>query len=317
MYKFISLTALSLLSIIACKSSDNKETNTTTNSPANNNNINSLQTQIEKIIAQKNATVGVSIIGNNAKDIISINADQHFPMQSVFKFHIALAVLAEVDKGKFSLDQNIKVSKDQLFPAPSWSPLRDENPDGGNFTIRKLIQYAVSLSDNSACDILISLLGTPKTIETYIKSVGINDIQIIHNEQVMQAAWDNMFENWTSPKAASQTLQLFYENKNNLLSKASHEFFWQTNKETSTGPNRLKGQLPEGTVVAHKTGTSGTHEETGISGAINDIGIVFLPNNQYFIISVFVTNSKENAETNDKIIADIAKAAYDFYTSHQ
>jgi beta-lactamase class A/beta-lactamase class A VEB len=61
-------------------------------------------------------------------------------------------------------------------------------------------------------------------------------------------------------------------------------------KETETGKNRLKGQLPRGTIVAHKTGTSGTNKTTGITAAVNDIGIVFLPNGGHFFISVFANN---------------------------
>jgi len=100
-----------------------------------------------------------------------------------------------------------------------------------------------------------------------------------------------------------------------LLSNESYGFFWQTMKETKTGKNRLKGQLPEGTVVAHKTGWSGTHKETGITAAVNNIGIVFMPNGEHFFISIFVTESTENFETNEKIISDIGKATYDFYTT--
>lgn len=71
--------------------------------------------------------------------------------------------------------------------------------------------------------------------------------------------------------------------------------------------------MPDEIIVAHKTGWSGTNKETGITAAVNDIGIVFLPNGDYFIISVFVSESKENFDTNEKIIADIAKAPFDFY----
>lgn len=278
------------------------------------NNIDSLRSKIEQIISGKNAVVGVSIIGSNGKDTISINGDRRFPMQSVFKFHIAFAVLSEVDKCNLSLDRTIEIKKDDLLPENFWSPLRDENPNGGSFTIARLIQYSVSYSDNSACDILIRLIGTPKTVEQYIKTIGIEDIQITFNEEEMQSKWENMFENWTTPRAASKTLKIFYENKNQLLSKNSYNFFWKANIETTTGRNRIKGQLPEGTVVAHKTGWSGTNKETGITAAVNDIGIVFLPNGEYFIISVFVSESKEDFDNNEKIIADIAKAAYDFYT---
>ena len=84
-------------------------------------------------------------------------------------------------------------------------------------------------------------------------------------------------------------------------------------KGTKTGKNRLRGQLPQGTVVAHKTGWSGRHKETGITAAVNNVGIVFLPNGKYFTISVFVTDSKEDFETNEKIVADIAKAAWDYF----
>lgn len=301
MTRLIKLAVLLLLLVTSCKAPNNK--------------TDLLRKKIEQIVSDKNAVVGVSIIGNDGKDTLSLHGDRHFPMQSVFKFHIALAVLSEIDKGKLSLDQKIEIGKDELFLEDFWSPLRDENPNGGSFTIEKLIQYSVSHSDNTACDVLIRLIGTPKTVEEYIKKSGIQDIQIAFNEEEMQANWENMFQNWTTPKAASETLKKFYENKNNLLSKRSYDFFWKTNIETTTGKNRIKGQLPEATIVAHKTGWSGTNKETGITGAVNNIGIVFLPNGEYFIISVFVSESKENFETNEKIIADIAKATYDYYTT--
>jgi beta-lactamase class A len=277
-------------------------------------NANVLKQTILQILANKNATVGVSLIANNGMDTIAINGNKHMPMQSVFKFHIALAVLAEIDKGKLAIDKKIEIKKNQLLPQDVWNPLRDDHPNGGTFTIKELIQYSVSHSDNLACDILIKLIGTPKTVEEYIKSNGIADIQITYNEKDMQAKWENMYQNWTTAIAASKTLELFYNNKNNLLSTNSYNFFWTTNKETSTGKNRIKSQLPSKTIIAHKTGYSGTNKATGITGAVNDIGIVFLPNGQYFILSVFVSQSKEDLATNEKIIADIAKAAYDYYS---
>jgi beta-lactamase class A/beta-lactamase class A VEB len=274
-----------------------------------------LRNQIEQIVAGKDALVGVSIIGNHGADTLSIHGNRRFPMQSVFKFHIGLAIMAEVDKGRLSLDEAIDIGKDDFLPAEFWSPLRDEHPEGGRFTMRTLLEYSVSHSDNTACDVLIARHGSPRTVQDYIRKSGIEEIQITFNEQVMQSRWENMFENWTTPNAASETIRLFYENHGPLLSEASHEFFWAINKQTTTGKNRIKGLLPEGTVVAHKTGWSGTHPETGIIAAVNDIGIVFLPDGEYFILSVFVSESKESFETNERIIADIAKAAYDHFAA--
>jgi beta-lactamase class A len=273
-----------------------------------------LKQKIRQIIASKNVVVGVSISDNRGKEVLSFNGKRHFPFQSVFKFHIALAVLSEIDKGNFSLDQKIEIQKKDLLP-DLWSPLREENPDGGSFPISKLIEYSVSLSDNVGCDALLRLLGGPKVVEEYFKKNKFKDISIKLNEEDLQKNWDLMIQNWTTPKASNKVLSAFYDNKKKLLSKSSYDFIWKTMRETSTGVDRLKGQLPENTVVAHKTGSSGTNKQTGITAAVNDIGIIFLPNGQHFFISVFVTDSKENAETNEKIIADIGKAAWDYFVS--
>ena len=126
----------------------------------------------------------------------------------------------------------------------------------------------------------------------------------------MHKDWDAQFSNWTTPKAATDLLVAFYTK--NILSDSSFNFLLKTMIETSTGKNRIKGQLPEGTIVAHKTGSSGTNDE-GITAASNDIGIVTLPNGNHFAIAVFVSKSKENDETNEKIISDIAKVTWDYF----
>ena len=269
----------------------------------------SLRQKIQQIISTKNAVVGVSIIGNNGKDTVSINGEKHFPMQSVFKCHIALAVLSQIDKGKFSLDQKIEILQKDLLPN-LYSPLREDHPNGATLPISKILEYTVSMSDNVGCEVLLRLIGGPQVVEEYFIKNGFKDISIKINEEVMQANWDLQFKNWTTPKAANETLARFYSNKAKLLSPISYDFIWKTMKETGTG--RIKEQLPKETVVAHKTGTSGANKE-GLAAAVNDIGIVFLPNNNYFFIDVFVTNSKEDADTNEKIIADIAKVTWDYF----
>ena len=270
-----------------------------------------LRQNIQHIISTKNAEVGVSISGNNGRDTLSINGDKHFPMQSVFKFPIALAVLSEIDNGKFSLNQKIQIEQKDLLP-DLYSPIREKYPQGANLTISEIIEYTVSKSDNVGCDILLRLIGGPKIVEDYFVRNNFKDISIKINEEVMQNNWDLQFQNWTTPKTANEVLSSFYDNNKKLLSIKSHDFIWNVMKETETGKDRIKGQLPKGTIVAHKTGWSGTNKE-GITAAVNDIGIVFLPKGQPIIISVFVTNSREDALTNEKIIADIAKATWDYF----
>ena len=273
---------------------------------------NSLRQEIQRIVSAKNAVVGVSIAGSDGKEILSVNGDRRFPLQSVFKFHIALVMLSEIDKGKFSLDQKIKIEKKDLLPN-LYSPLREKYPDGASLPISEILQLTVSASDNVGCDVLLRLLGGAEAVERYFIKNKFKDVAIKFNEETQQANWDLQFQNWTTPKAANKVLSSFYDNKRKLLSKNSYDFIWKAMRDTETGRNRLRGQLPKETVVAHKTGSSGTNRTTGITAAVNDIGIVFLPNGRHFFISVFVTDSKENAATNEKIIADISKAVWDYF----
>lgn len=274
--------------------------------------IDSLKNKIEQIIKTKDASVGVSIHGIENNEFLDINGEKHFPMQSVFKFHIALAVLNQVDKGKLKLDEEIFISKKELLPN-TWSPIREAYPEANvKLTLAEIIRYTVAQSDNNGCDILLRKIGGPKRVEKYIRKLGVKNISIKHNEEEMHKNWNAQFSNWTTPKAATDLLIKFYEGK--VLSKNSFDFLWKVMIETSTGKNRIKGQLPEGTIVAHKTGSSGKNEK-GITAASNDIGIVTLPNGNHFAIAVFISNSRKTEETNERIISDITKAAWDYFTA--
>ena len=271
-----------------------------------------LRRKIEDIIASKKATVGVAVLNIENKDTLSINGNVHFPMQSVFKFHIALAVLDGVDKGKFKLKQKIFIKKKDLLPN-TWSPMRDKYPNGNVYlSLAEILQFTVSQSDNNGCDILIRLLGGTQVIDDYIHGIGIKDFSIKTNEEEMHKDWNVQFTNWTTPFAAVEALKTAFEKK--ILSPKSHKFLWKAMTETSTGKNKIKGQLPLGTVVGHKTGYSGANAQ-GLTAVTNDIGIVTLPNGNHFAVSVFVSMSTEKEAVNDRIIADITKAVWDYFNN--
>jgi len=273
--------------------------------------IGSLRQKIEQVLSTKNAKVGVSIIGDSGKDSLSINGSGHFPFQSVYKLFIALEILSKIDKGRFSLSQKIEISKKDLLPN-LYSPIRDKYPNGATLAMSEILEYMVSESDNVACDVLLRQTGGPQVVEDYFYKNGFKDLSIRTNEELQQSNWDLQFQNWITPKEANDVLVSFYNNDKILLSKKSYDFIWKVMKETKTGGKRLKGQLPERTMVAHKTGSSGTNKDS-VTAAVNDIGVIFMPNGKHYFISVFITNSKENGETNEKIISDISKATWDYF----
>jgi beta-lactamase class A len=275
--------------------------------------IDSLQRRIERLCASENATVGVAVAALEGGEAFSVNAEKHFPMQSVYKFHLALAVLHRVDRAELSLQQKVFVFKADLLPK-TWSLLREKYPEGNiALSLDELLRYTVSQSDNNGCDILFKLLGGTDTVNAYIHSLGINDVAIAATEQEMHRAWNVQYTNWSTPVAAMNLLKQFYQG--NILSQSSREYLLQLMTETSTGPSRVKGLLPTETIVAHKTGSSGTNEK-GISAAVNDIGIITLPDGDHIALAVFVSNSSEDEKRNDQTIAIIAKAVWDYFTVH-
>ncbi|MDE6452366.1 MAG: class A beta-lactamase-related serine hydrolase, partial [Odoribacter sp.] len=117
--------------------------------------------------------------------------------------------------------------------------------------------------------------------------------------------------NHTSLSAALELLEKFTGKI--LLSAPHQEFLEKTMLETTTGADKLKGLLPPGTPVGHKTGSS-DRNTNGLKAADNDMGFVVLPDGRHFTIAVFVMDSMEDDKTNASIIAQIAKAAYDYYS---
>ena len=270
-----------------------------------------LKKEINQIIKGKNATVGVSVLDFENNKSISINGNKHLPMLSVFKFHIALTVLDQVDQGKLSLDQNILIKKSELL-LNTWSPIREKYPDGNiEMPLSELIKYTVAQSDNNGCDILLRLIDGTETVQNFINSKGIKNFQIKADEEKMHQGYEFMYWNWTTTNASNTLLKKFYDGK--TVAKNSTDFLMKTMLETNTGANKIVAQLPKGTWIAHKTGSSGK-DEKGLTVAENDIGIITLSNGKHYALSVFVSDSTESEATNTKMVADISKIVFDYFS---
>jgi len=268
-----------------------------------------LQKTIENIIQGKRAKIGVAIIPEEGRKYVEINGDTQYPMQSVYKFHLALAILDMTDKGKISLDKDIYVTDEDLNP-DTYSPMLKKYTGGKAYIpVRELLRYAITESDNNASDILFKLAGGPTQVNHYISSTGVNNINIAATEKKMRRVPLAQYSNWSTPMAAAKLLEKFYGGE--LLMESSNSLLWDMLAKTVTGPKRIKALLPQEAVVAHKTGTG--IREKGVMSACNDIGIVKFPDGRHFTIAVFITGSKESDETNERIIGEIAKAAWDYY----
>ena len=272
----------------------------------------SLRTKIAGIIEQTQGRVGVFIEDIENKDTLTLNNNVHYPMQSVFKFPLALAVLGKVDKGIFTLNQKIHLKKKDLLPN-TWSPIREKYPDGNiDIPLSELLNYTVLLSDNNGCDILFRLVGGPAKVDQFVRSLGISEMAIVANEEEMHKDWAVQYKNWTTPAAMGQLLCKFVSDS--ILSTTSKDYLWNVMVATTTGAKRIKGQLPAETIVAHKTGSSGVNDN-GVAAATNDVGVIMLPNGHHLVIVILVSDSFDDENTRDGIISGIAKAAWDYYST--
>ena len=266
-----------------------------------------LRNQIEQIAAAAKGRVGVAAVVLETGATVSLNSHDHFPMQSVYKLPISMAVLKQVDAGKIKLDQKVSVTKKDFVRAGQNSPIRNKYPNGTEITVNELLRYAISESDGTASDVLMKLAGGPGAIQAYLTELKITDLTVLNTEKEIGQDWETQYRNWASPEAAVALLRALHERRG--LSESAHDLLLKFMIESTPGPKRLKGFLPAGPIVAHKTGTSGT--ENGITAATNDIGIITLPNGKHLAIAVFVSDSPADEATREDVIAKIAKAVWE------
>ncbi|PJJ79894.1 class A beta-lactamase [Mucilaginibacter auburnensis] len=265
-----------------------------------------IQQQITDIARDAKGIVSFTALNLETRDSVSYHGEGQMVMQSVMKFPIALAVLHEVERGKFSLDQTFKISDRDMHHKNG--PLFEKYPKGVNIPLSELLTYMVSYSDNNACDILLDKIGGVKPVMDNLRRLRVKGIVVDASELDMSAAWEVQYTNWCKPAAMVQLLDVFYQGK--ALDKANTDTLIKKMLQTTTGPKQIKGLLPQGTVVAHKTGRSNTNAE-GVTAATNDVGIITLPNGQHLAIAIFIGNSTADLDTRESVIARITKALWD------
>lgn len=306
MYRLSALVVIMLLTIQSRSEADNR---CDSDLPFTKTEIKQLKRDIENVIADKDATVGVAIETDEC-ELLTLNRNTRFPLMSVFKFHIALAVLDKLDKNGTPLDSLIFIEKSRLSHS-TYSPIVKKFPNQDlTLSIGELIRYSVSHSDNNACDLLIEYMGGISKVEEYITGLGVRGFRLSVNERIMHDDIMKQYANWSTPRSVISLMKIFLHKS--LFSKQYEDFLIRAMNDTSTGKNKLKAMLPPETVVAHKTGSS-NRTDKGIQIAENDIAFIYLPHGERYYISVFVKDSRETDDLNVGIIARISKVVYDFF----
>jgi beta-lactamase class A len=306
----------------------------------------SLTEQWRRIAAQTDGTVGAAALHIGSGEHVGLRAHDRFPLASVCKLPIAINILAMVDEGRLALNDDIEIPLYDVVPGVS--PVAERWPKQTRFPVNELLELMVAKSDNTAVQTLFRIGGGASGMAARFRQWQIDGMRLDRSERqcaldaagVKQippvAQWTpGMFEELTAkitPRERAAAMRRFLGDprdtatpngtvlllkrafRGELLSKALTGRLVEMLEATTTGSARIKGLLPDGTVVAHKTGTTST--VMSLTGATNDAGVITLPNGAgQLAIAIYVKGSTRDQDITEKVMARIAKAAFDSWSS--
>jgi len=290
---------------------------------------------IERIASPLAGRIGFAAQEIGGDEVIAFNGDKTFVMASAYKIAIAAAVLDRVDKRELSLEQMVVITRKMMIVGQVGLAETFVHP-GLQLSVANLIEVMITESDNTATDTLMGLAGGPAAVTKNLRRLGITDFRVDRvtgeilrdvfalpgqaTPEVVAEAYRNRPELVTTqgdrnldfeadprdhatPLAFLQLLLAIDSGK--AMSAESRTFLLDVMSRTRTGAGRLKGLLPRGTPVAHKTGTTG--------GVANDVGYITLPDGRRFAIVVFTNSSDTPEPDRDRAIAEIARTLFDHF----
>jgi beta-lactamase class A len=263
-----------------------------------------LAERLRLISSRAGGTVGVAVIHVETGRVVSIEGAKPLPLYSVFKLPLAVSVLKNVEENRLLLEKKIRITPEDVVPGSQFNLDLWRKPV--ERSVRELLEVSIVRSDNTSSDKLLELVGGPAAVTARMRSMGFANIDI--HSSVHQYVAQRTNPN-TGP--AEDLAQLLAQlQAGNILRPPQLEVLLGFMGRAMTGEARLRGTLPKGTPVADKTGTG----EAGSS--TNDVGIITLPEGKgHLAMAVLISGSKLPAEEQEKLIAELARVAYDAYVS--
>ncbi|MGH6614341.1 class A beta-lactamase [Sphingomonas sp.] len=297
-----------------------------------------LAEEFARLAKQTDGIVGVAVQRVDGSVRTTLNAGTTFPMASTFKIAVAGTILSRVDRGELKLDQMITVDPAVIVESEG---IAEQMPHPGvSLSLHNLLELMLTRSDNTATDVLTAQAGGPAAVTAWLRSLGVTGQQVNGDTaRIIYRAYDitpgsgtfaeqikaalaadpAKFEraekgtpnkpfnedprDSSTPEAMLDLLLKIQSGK--ALSAANTKVLLDIMERCHTGEKRLKGLLPLSTVVAHKTGT--------LLSIANDVGLVTLPDGSTFAIAVYVKGDTKGTDVQERVIAEIARAAYDYF----
>ncbi|HEY8615698.1 class A beta-lactamase [Phenylobacterium sp.] len=297
-----------------------------------------LQADLETLARGFKEDVGIAVTDVATGWTAQVNGETPYPQQSVSKLWVALATLEAVDRGQSNLDRVVQLGPDDrsVFYQPLGRRIR--NSGGPEVSIRELLRWAITESDNSANDKLMRELGGAEAVKAILTEKGLQDLRVGAYERDLQASVAGMTwrpeygVDWAFQHARAQLPDYVRDNamnayladpmdgaapaditrtlaalhKGELLSPASTQVFVDLLHQTRTGPMRLKYGLPPGWQWGHKTGTG--QDLRGYSVGINDVGLATAPDGRVYAVAVMMRKTAKPIPARQAFFHQVSKA---------
>jgi beta-lactamase class A len=256
------------------------------------------EARLEALETKGGGRLGVAIVNVATGQRIGRRMDERFAMCSTFKFLAASLVLTRVDKNQERLDRRIVFSKDQIVP---YSPTTEKHIGGEGMTVGQICEAAITLSDNTAGNLMLASFGGPAALTAFARTLGDPATRLDRNEPDLNEATPGDPRDTTTPAAMAENMRKLVIGDALSQSSRTQLATWLT--ATKTGDKRLRAGLPKDWRIGDKTGTGGAH------GPVNDVAVAWRPGGGPIIVTAYFTESSASDEERNGVLAEVGRIA--------
>jgi beta-lactamase class A len=244
--------------------------------------------------ARHGGRLGVAVLDTGNGERLAHRAGERFPLTSTFKFLAAGHVLARVDRGEERLDRVVAYAKDDLV---TYSPVTGQH---AAMSIGALCDAAVTLSDNTAGNLLLDSFGGPAGLTAWLRGLGDAVTRLDRRETALNEARPGDARDTTTPEAMLGLMQALLLGEALTAPSRAQLAAWLIG--CRTGDRRLRAGVPADWRVGDKTGS-------GEQGTANDIGILWPPGRTPILVAAYSTGTTAPEEARSAVLAEVGRIA--------
>jgi beta-lactamase class A len=242
---------------------------------------------LANIEARLGGRLGIAVLDTGSGKRLSYRGDERFAMCSTFKLLLVAAVLGRVGDGRLSLDRRIPYSTADLL---EYAPFSREHLAEGSLPVADLCGAALEISDNTAANLLLGLIGGPTGLTDYLRGLGDSVTRLDRNEPDLNSNIPGDVRDTTNPDAMIKTMSKIIVGDALASSESGRLIGWM--QSCRTGLARLRSGLPLDWTAGDKTGS-------GNNGASNDVAILWPAGRGPILVAAYLSGSSSSAASLD------------------